>query len=86
MPNIQCIESSEKISKTFIISRKTMRIFDENSDKSLENVTLYLTLSEAKELRDSLIDLIDKPLNNHSHIPSDDFQKELTVCIYDSEI
>ncbi len=62
-----------------------MRILDEISDKSLENVILYLTQLEALELRDSLNDLLKKPLNNHSHISSDDFQKEVTVCIYDVE-
>ncbi len=60
-----------------------MRILDEISNKSLEKVILYLTFSEALELRDSLNDLLEKPVNNHAHISNEDFQKELTVCIYD---
>lgn len=59
-----------------------MRILDEISNKSLENVILYLTFPEALELRDSLNDLLEKPLNNHAHVSNEDFQKELTVCIY----
>ena len=60
-----------------------MRILDEISDKSLENIILYLTSSEASELRDSLDQLLKKPLNNHIHISNENFQKEITVCIYD---
>ncbi len=60
-----------------------MRILDENSDKSLENTTLYLTFMEASHLRDSLDQLLEKPLNNHAHVSSEDYQKEITVCIYD---
>lgn len=62
-----------------------MRILDENTDQSITNVTLYLTLSEAIEMRDSLQDPINGPLNNHSHISSDDHQKEITVCVYERE-
>ena len=58
-----------------------MRIVDEISDKSLENVVLYLTVSEALELKDSLEDLLEKPINNHIHISDESFQKEITVCV-----
>lgn len=60
-----------------------MRILDEITDKPLKNVLLYLTFTEALELRDSLNELLNKPLNNHSHIPSETFDKEITVCIYE---
>jgi len=62
-----------------------LRILDESTDQSITNVTLYLTLSEAIEMLDSLPALITGPLNNHSHISSDDHQKEITVCVYDRE-
>lgn len=62
-----------------------MHILDENTDQSITNVILYLTLSEAIEMRDSLQALINGPLNNHSHISSDDHQKEITVCVYERE-
>jgi hypothetical protein len=61
-----------------------MRILDLDSNKSLANIIIYLTNLEAIELRDTLNEILKKPLNNHSHIPSEDFQKELTVCIYDT--
>lgn len=60
-----------------------MRILNEDSDKSLDKVIIYLTMPEAKELKDSLEAIINKPLGNHSHIPDENFEKELTICIYD---
>ncbi len=60
-----------------------MRILDKKSDKPLKNVTLYLTSAEASELRSSLNQLLKKPVENHDHISSEDYQKEITVCIYD---
>ena len=60
-----------------------MRILDEDENKSLNRVTIYLTLAEAQELRDSLESLVNSPIGRHEHIPNEDFSKELTVCIYD---
>jgi hypothetical protein len=60
-----------------------MYILDNISDTSLNNVTLYLTYLEASELKDSLEDLLKKPLVNHAHISDENFLKEITVCVYD---
>ncbi len=61
-----------------------MRILGLDTDNKLDNVILYLTLTEAKELRDSLNDIIMGPqTRHHRHISSEDYQKEITVCIYD---
>ncbi|EFB41444.1 hypothetical protein [Parachlamydia acanthamoebae] len=60
-----------------------MRILDQNADKSLNDILIYLTYDEALELKSSLDDLLERPSNNHSHISNKDFSKELTVCIYD---
>lgn len=60
-----------------------MYILDLTSDKSLKNAILYLTNSEASELKDSLEDILKKPSNNHAPISNDSFQKEITICIYD---
>lgn len=59
-----------------------MRILDQDNNCAVNYVTLYLTLAEAKELRDSLDDLIAKPDINHAHIPSEDYKKEITVTVY----
>jgi hypothetical protein len=60
----------------------TMRLLDQKSEKALESVTVYLTQSEAEELRDSVIALLREPHHAHYHINSNDFKKELTICIY----
>jgi hypothetical protein len=59
-----------------------MRILNTITDKKIDNITIYLTNSEAQELLDSLEAIISEP-KHHSHIPSEDFMKEITVCIYD---
>lgn len=60
-----------------------MRILNQENDKSINKLLLCLTLSEAQELIDSLKDIVKKPKGNHAHIPSIDFEKEITICVYD---
>ena len=63
-----------------------MRLLDGDSDKSLDEVFIYLTKLEAKELVDSLESLLASTIGNHNHISSNDYKKEITVCIYDEKI
>jgi hypothetical protein len=60
-----------------------MRILDEENDKALNGLTLYLTMSEASELKDSLEAILADPIGRHEHVTSKDGSKEITVCIYD---
>ncbi len=62
-----------------------MRICDPGSDKVFDNIMLYLTIDEARELHNDLADLIDRPAENHAHINSFDYQQEITISIYDVE-
>ena len=62
-----------------------MRILDEDSNNSFNRVVLYLTKFEASELRDSLNNIINNPEGSHEHIPSCDYKKELSICIYDDK-
>jgi len=59
-----------------------MRILDLNKQKKLNNVILYLTPEEAQEMKDSLEVLIKNKDHHHSHISDENFEKEITVCIY----
>lgn len=62
-----------------------MRIYNIDSDKKINKVILYLTDEEAQEMKDSLELLINNNAkHHHEHIPdrSDDFKREITVCIY----
>ena len=62
-----------------------MRIYNEDTDKKVNKVILYLTPDEAEELKDSLELIIhNNEKHHHEHIPDreDDFKREITVCIY----
>ena len=61
-----------------------MRILDIKADRKADQILLYLTRREVGELRDSLASLLGTP-GEHYHIPSDDFKKEITVCMYDPD-
>ena len=62
-----------------------MRILNLDNDTKVDQVILYLTKDNAEELRDSIGCLLNDPKNNHAHIYSEDYNKEITVCIYDLE-
>ena len=61
-----------------------MRIVGKNN-AVLATVTLCLTPEEAKELMDSVADLIANPETHHHHISSNDYQTEITVAVYTKE-
>lgn len=62
-----------------------MRIYDKNDDKTLKYLSLFLTIDEAKHIRDYLNQVIQKPLEKgeHGHIHSSDFNKEILITFYD---
>lgn len=63
-----------------------MRILDQDEDRALKRVTVYLTLSEASEMRGSLDALLlEQRAERHEHVPSEDYRKEVTLCVYDLE-
>jgi len=63
-----------------------MRLLDEDRDTKLDRVTIYLTRPEAEELMSDLRMALANPKGHHAHISSEDFQKEITVCIYDNNL
>ncbi len=62
-----------------------MRILDEKSDKKLNTVSIFLTREEAEQLKSYLNQLLDNPKLHHVHLSTDDYQKEITVCLYDEK-
>lgn len=60
-----------------------MRIRDNDRDVEVRNGTLFVTRAEAEEIRESLAMLLEFGGNTHDHISTDDFQRELTVCLYE---
>lgn len=64
-----------------------MRILDNANDRPIKQITLYLTMDEAKSLYNQLDKLISKPKIHHIHVEDESFEKEITVSIYtDSNI
>ena len=63
-----------------------MRLFNEDSNKSMKNALLLLTVQEASELRDDLERLISQKIfNDHSHINDLDYEHELTIALYNPD-
>ena len=62
-----------------------MRILDQDRDKSVNRITLYLLRSEAEELKDSLESLLRPEGGHHEHVSSSDYSKEVTVTVYDAD-
>lgn len=60
-----------------------MRMLDEERDRSLSRITILLSRAEAEELRDSLKSVLEPGVELHQHISSEDYQKEITVAVYD---
>jgi len=59
-----------------------MRILDVESDRALSRVLLYLTADEAREMLSALEGAI-LDHHAHEHVPSHDYSKEVTLCVYD---
>jgi hypothetical protein len=62
-----------------------LRILDDESDKKLDSVSIFLTREEALQLRSYLNQLLSDPKLQHSHLSSIDYQKEITICLYDEK-
>jgi hypothetical protein len=60
-----------------------MRLLDDDRDVEVENATLFVTAAEAEEMMSHLARLIELGGVAHSHISTEDFQRELTVCLYE---
>jgi hypothetical protein len=62
-----------------------LRILDDNSSEKLDNIIIFLTMEEIIQLRGYLNQLLDNPKLQHFHLSSPDYQKEITVCLYDKD-
>ncbi len=62
-----------------------MRILDLDSDKKLDNLMIFLTKGELQQLIGYANQLLQNPNSDHHHLSSEDYQKEITICIYEPE-
>jgi len=59
-----------------------MRILDQDTDRAVSNVCLYLTPDEAERLRGRLERLLLNADEHHTHLEDGDLKHEITVTIY----
>ena len=63
-----------------------MLIENKKSKETWHTVIIYLKISEARDLRDSLNTLLSDPASGeHHHVSSEDYQREIIVLISDKE-
>jgi hypothetical protein len=62
-----------------------VRIYDPESKKTFQSITLFLTPAEAKELAESAADLASHPEKHHHHVPDAAHAREITVAVYTPE-
>lgn len=63
-----------------------MYILDDESNKKLSWITIILTKKEIEEMLGYAEQLLENPApSDHYHMSSDDYQKEITFCLYDPE-
>ena len=61
-----------------------MRLENKNTRESLESIVLFLTRSEASELRDALATVLGSGREaSHEHVLGADLKKEITVVLYE---
>ncbi len=59
-------------------------MLDEDRDEKINNISLFFTESEIQELLCDLQQLLSHKKNSHIHMSSHDYQKEITICKYES--
>ncbi|MEW6609827.1 MAG: hypothetical protein AB1414_20685 [bacterium] len=62
-----------------------MRILDLENDKTLQEIGIYLTPGEVKQMIGYLEDMLKDPKVHHAHINDDEYQREITISIYCKE-
>lgn len=63
-----------------------MYILNEESEQKLDCITLLLTKNELTQLGGYIKQLLEKtPSSDHYHLTNEDYQKEITICVYDPE-
>ena len=64
-----------------------MRMLDMNTDIAISSLLLMLTISEAKELRDSIDNILDNnQRGDHQHVDDNESNHQITIAIYDHDI
>ena len=61
-----------------------MRIINLDNMHQLDNIMLFITVNECKDMIGDLEGLLDEPVNNnHIHFDDEEFKREITISVYD---
>ncbi len=60
-----------------------MRILDDEYDRRLDSIILFLTREELGQLGGYVQQLLEDQNCDHVHLSSQAYHKEITLCIYD---
>jgi len=60
-----------------------MLISNDENDQPIKGVTILLTPSEMGQLAAYAKRLSESPSGEHSHLSSEDYQQEVTLCVYE---
>ncbi len=59
-----------------------MKILDDEGNRPLKRVSLFLTRDETISLLKQLEGLISKHRRHHVHVEDENFEREITIAIY----
>jgi len=59
-----------------------MRVLNGDTDTSVKSISIYLTMSEAKQMLGYLEQLVDDSYNDHFHLNDDSYEHEITLVAY----
>ena len=63
-----------------------MKIFNEDTNQTLSNITILLKENEIIQLMGYLEELLSNATKDaHYHLNNDDFSKEITIALYDRD-
>jgi hypothetical protein len=62
-----------------------LKIYDKNSNRVMNSVTIYLTPAEAQQLGDFAKQLALHPEDHHAHISNPNESVEVTIAVYTRE-
>ena len=62
-----------------------MRILDSDTDRALDGLLLEFDEHELAAFANAIEQLLRIPLGDHDHVYNEDYQKEVTVTVYDPD-
>lgn len=59
-----------------------MRILDNETNRAISNISVFLTPEEAREMIGYLEQLLEDPQLHHAHLNDEKYEREITLAVY----